>query len=90
MSYVVTRQIQWPEGIKMVEISKGGINYVNPDALSPIYDMEFEEINDPREAVDIAIEIKEAWKKRETKDKITIGVGCTGGFAMPFKPISIS
>ncbi len=42
MPYTVTRQLQWPEGTPVVEISAGGRDYTNPDALSPHYPGEFE------------------------------------------------
>ena len=41
--YTVTRQCQWPDGDNVVEVSVGGIDYCNPDALSPKYAGEFEE-----------------------------------------------
>ena len=37
MKLVVTRQLQWPEGKRVVEVSVGGIDYVNPDALVAKY-----------------------------------------------------
>ena len=50
-TYVVTRQIQWPEGKHVVEISAGGFDYTNPDALVAKYPGEFGEFCDPREAL---------------------------------------
>jgi len=35
--YTVTRQIQWPDGTPVVEVSEGDINYTNPDALKEKY-----------------------------------------------------
>jgi len=81
--YTVTRQRQWPEGANVVEVYEGGIDYCNPDALSAKYSGEFEEYKDPREAVEVAIQIVKYWRK-DLKEPIHIGVGRTGGYTMPF------
>lgn len=81
--YTITRQIQWPEGHKVVEISEGGIDYTNPDALVPRYPHEFETVSSPIEAVEFAIEICRAWRKDGDKDA-KIGIGATGGMTFPF------
>lgn len=86
--WTVTRQIQWPDGDHMVEISEGGLDYTNPDALAAQYPGEFEEFVDPRDALDAAIEIARAWRK-DTRKKISIGHGATGGMTMPFSPSTI-
>jgi len=36
--WTVTRQRQWPDGVDIVEVSAGGIDYTNPDALCAKYD----------------------------------------------------
>ncbi|MEA3427845.1 MAG: hypothetical protein U9Q84_01215 [Thermodesulfobacteriota bacterium] len=89
MSYIVTRQMQWPYGQLVVEISEGGWDYVNPDALSAKYPGEFEEYKDPREALKTAIKIVKAWKKDKPEAKIGIATGYTGGYTMPFEPQSL-
>lgn len=81
--YTITRQLQWPEGTAVVEISAGSRDYTNPDALVAKYPGEFEEFNDPIEAVDTAIEICKSWRNDGTK-KAKIGIGATGGMTMPF------
>ena len=83
--FTVTRQCQWPDGTNIVEVSEGGIDYCNPDALCAKYKGEFQEFADPREAVETAIEIVRAWRKDSTK-RISIGVGSTAGMTMPFSP----
>lgn len=85
MTYTVTRQHQWPDGAFVVEVSGGGIDYTNPDALCAKYPGEFEEFADPREAVETAIDICRAWR-RDGKRSAKIGVGSTGGYTMPFDP----
>ena len=84
-TYVVTRQIQWPEGKHVVEISAGGFDYTNPDALVAKYPGEFGEFCDPREALKVAFDIAECWQKDEPEKKIGIGAGYTGGYTMPFE-----
>ena len=83
--YTVTRQCQWPDGDNVVEVSTGGIDYCNPDALCAKYAGEFEEYKDPREAVEVAINIVKAWRK-DSKEHISIGVGSTLGMTLPFSP----
>jgi hypothetical protein len=81
--FTVTRQRQWPDGDCVVEVSTGGRDYTNPDALVEKYAGEFEEFADPREAVKTAIEIARQWR-RDSKHKVSIGVGSTLGMTMPF------
>lgn len=81
--YTITRQLQWPEGTAVVEISAGGLDYTNPDALVAKYPGEFEEFKNPIEAVETAIAICRSWRK-DGKKKASIGIGVTGGMTMPF------
>ena len=83
MPYTVTRQIQWPEGTPMVEVSAGGIDYTNPDALVVMYPGEFEAYDDPREVATTAIEICRAWC-RDGERRAKVSHGATGGMTMPF------
>ena len=83
MPYTVTRQIQWPEGTPVVEVSSGGIDYTNPDALGKKYQGEFETFDDPREAATTAIAICKAWRL-DSKKKAKVGHGATGGMTMSF------
>lgn len=82
--HTVTRQHQWPDGNFVVEISGGGIDYCNPDALCRKYPGEFEQFADPRDAVEAAIAIATAWKRDCPSRDISIGMGSTGGWTMPF------
>jgi len=81
--YTVTRQLQWPEGTAIVEISKGSLDYTNPDALAAKYPGEFTEFSDPVEAVETAIEICRSWRN-DGKRNASLGIGATGGMTMPF------
>ena len=85
MPWTVTRQLQWPEGTPAVEISSGGPDYTNPDALSPRYPGEFETYADPVEAVEVAITICRAWRK-DGQRKAMVAHGATGGMTLPFDP----
>lgn len=85
MPYVVTRQMQWPNGKLIVEVSEGDLDYTNPDALVQKYQGEFEEFDDPREAADIAIEIMKLWKENDPSEEIFLGYGCTCGMTIPFE-----
>ncbi|MDP2953439.1 MAG: hypothetical protein Q8O76_09010, partial [Chloroflexota bacterium] len=83
MPYTVTRQRQWPDGTPVVEVSAGGLDYTNPDALVAKYPGEFQTYDDPREAVNVAIAICEAWRK-DGEPEAQVGYGATGGMTMPF------
>jgi len=85
--WTVTRQCQWPEGNYVVEVSEGGLDYTNPDALVEEYEGEFQEFADPREAVKTAIRICEQWRK-DGQINASIGVGVTMGFSIPFEDCS--
>ena len=85
MPFTVTRQRQWPEGTPVVEISAGGLDYTNPDALVQRYAGEFETFDDPREAVAVAIAICKSWR-RDGERRARLAVGATGGMTMPFDP----
>lgn len=85
MTYIVTRQLQWPEGTPVVEISQGGINYVNPDALVGKYPYEFEEIESPMKAIEAGIAVCRAWRKDGVKEA-RVAIGFTHGMTMSFEP----
>lgn len=91
MKWVITRQAYWPDGRLMVEIAAGGLDYCNADALSARYTHlgEFKEFNDPREAVEAAIKIADAWRKTKPGKRVSIGHGHTGGFTMPFEGCTV-
>jgi hypothetical protein len=83
--FTVTRQIRWIDGLYIVEISQGGIEYTNPDALIPEYSGEYEEYVGMEAAVQAAIEIARLWKKDVNRNKkIYIAVGCTYGTSAQF------
>lgn len=77
--YCVSKQIQWPDGTLMIEVSAGGIDYVNPGLVGNIH-----EFLDPREAVEKAIELRAEWQAQSKDEPVSIGYGATGGFTMPF------
>ena len=83
--YTVTRQIQWPDGAKVVEVSAGGLDLANPDMLEPKYPQEGESFHSPVEAAMAAITICRAWRKDGHKDA-RVGYGATLGMTMPFSP----
>lgn len=86
MQFTVTRQRQWPEGKLVVEISKGGFDYVNPDMLVVQYPRlgEGETFTGMIPAVAAGIAIAKAWKEAKPKEDIGIAVGFTHGCTLPF------
>jgi len=90
--WFVSRQSYWgvePEDRYMVEIAYGGRDYANCDMLAPKYSGEGEEYNDPLEAVEAAISIREQWQKDSPELIINIAMGFTGGDTMPFSPSTV-
>ena len=87
--WTVTRQVYWDSGAHVVEIAGGGIDYCNPDALCAKYPGEFDEYNDPREAVEVAIDICRQWRKDGEKSAY-LTLGCTGGCTMYFDSITFA
>lgn len=85
--WVVTRQCYWPDGRNVVEIAFGGLDYANADALCSKYQGEFQEFSNPREAAETAIAICKAWRMDGQKNA-KVAVGSTGGYTMPFDPIT--
>jgi len=91
MKYVITRQLQWPTGELVVEVSTGGMDYTNPDALAPMYPNEMVELTF-KEVEQSAINIVEKWqtdinsgKTRFNGKTVKLGFGSTLGFTMPFQ-----
>jgi len=83
--WFVSRQSYWgEESPYAVEIAYGGLDYANPDMLCTKYHGEGEEYTDPREAATTAVEIAQAWRKDCPDKDITVRVGFTHGFTMPF------
>lgn len=89
MPYTVTWQRQCLEGAPVVEVSVGGSDYTNPDALVQKYRDEFETFADPREAVATAIQICRAWR-RDGERRAKVAHGATGGMTLPFDPCTFT
>jgi hypothetical protein len=87
--FTVTRQHRYYDGYKIVEVSQGGIDYANPDALVKKWQGEFEEFAGMTAAVEAAIGIAKAWQETTT-DQIFIGVGATHGMTMEFDALSLN
>ncbi len=88
--FFVSRQRYWgvdEEEGTVVEIAYGGSDYANPDMLTTAYGImgEGKEYHDPREAVEAAIRVCDAWRADgETNAKVAMGA--TGGNTIPFEP----
>lgn len=87
--FTVTRQHRWHDGYKIVEVSQGGIDYANPDALVKKWQGEFQEYTGMTAAVEAAIGIAKAWQETTT-DQIFIGVGATHGTTMDFDALTLN
>ncbi len=84
MVYTVSRQLQFPDGGLMVEISFGGSDYTNPDAFMPKYDGEGVEYDLATDAVAAAVDIRAKWAADAPDEIIEIGSGATCGMTCPF------
>lgn len=87
--FTVTRQKRWEDGLKVVEVNQGSLDYANSDMLVPAYVGEGESHVGLVAALEVAIEIAEDWQK-QTKDTIHIGVGNTHGMSIPFDEMELT
>jgi hypothetical protein len=85
--YAVTRQFYWVDGLPIVEVAVGGLEYANPNALTKKYEGEFEEFSDPREAVEVAIEICKKWRADGVR-QAKVAIGATHGMTLYFEPVT--
>jgi hypothetical protein len=65
MGYYVSRQHYWHDGTRAVEIVSGSSDNASADMLTPFYRAEGEDdtYDDPREAAQAAIRVRNAWVK---------------------------
>lgn len=83
MPYIVTRQLYYYSGERVVEVTAGGIDYAGPDALYGQYEGEWKEYTDPVHAVDAAIEIRRQWKADSGRRvRLTTRSKTAGAFGM--------
>lgn len=84
--WYVSRQNYWPDGDLVVEVAFGGGDYSNPDQLSVKYGKlgEGQEYSDPREAIKVAIVIRNTWNE-DNNIESEVRVGYTGGNTIPFE-----
>jgi len=81
--YAVTRQMQWPDGLRLVEIAIGGFGCAGPGMLGDV----LYEGPDPREAASVAIRERKAWEAEdpteEGEEPVAIGFGSALCYAQP-------
>lgn len=91
MKYFISRQHYWDTDNYIVEVAGGGLDFANPDMLVPLPEWrsrgDGKEFNDPRKAVEAAIEIRNLWRAAGCISA-EIGCGFTHGFTLSFEPIS--
>ena len=87
--FTVTRQRRWEDGLNIVEISQGGLDYSNPDALGRKYPEDFSEHVGMLAAVETGIELAKKWQK-DSKEKIFIAIGNTGGNTAHFEELTLN
>lgn len=83
MKFFVSRQLEWPDGNLLVEVAVGGLDYCNPGMLGVRWKElgEGQEFENPVEAAEAAIKIRNAWKAVEVEE-IEIAFGATGGMTL--------
>lgn len=79
-NYCVTKQLQWPDGDRVVEVSVGDYNYTNPDAIGHIEEFEF-----ATEAAQRAIKLQQEWQQDHLDEEVSVGHGYTMGCTAPFE-----
>lgn len=85
MLYTVTRQNSWGVDLPLaVEVSEGGLDYSNPDALSRKYPGEMQEYDSATKAVKAAIAIRKLWRQDEPEETIRLDCGdaCCGSLPL--------
>lgn len=75
--------------MNIVEVTQGGIDYTNPDALCQKYKGEFLTFQGMTKAVETAISIAKQWSS-DTSEDIYVAIGCTNGFTAVFEEQKIS
>lgn len=86
--WYISRQHYWCADEKdayVVEVAFGGSDFAHADQLVPAWPLlgEGQTFNDPRAAIECAINIVREWRKTERRVKIAIGA--TGGYTLPFE-----
>ena len=84
MKYTVTRQLQWPDGNQVVEVSVGSFDYCNPGVMVKRYPGEMEEFSLAEDAANAALNIQRLWQQDCPDQKIEVGYGYTAGMTIPF------
>lgn len=74
--YFVSRQHYYYQDIYVVEIAYPSIDSSGPDMLISKYQGEGEIFNNPVEALEVALDIREAWRKDNPEEDIYITFGC--------------
>lgn len=83
--FTVTRQSRWDDGVQIVEINQGSLDYANPDMLCSKYPDEGQTFTGMVPAVEAAISIAKAWQKDEPNEEIFIASGFTHGATVSFE-----
>lgn len=83
MSFTVTRQSRWVDGLQVVEINQGGLDYANADMLTPTFRNlgEGETFSGMKEAVEAGIAIANKWQET-AQNPIYIAIGNTHGMGL--------
>lgn len=83
--FTVTRQLRWPDGLHIVEISQGGLDWSGSDCLCRKYAGEQETFVGMVEAVETAIEVAKQWQTDKPNEEIFISCGNTHGMGLSFE-----
>jgi hypothetical protein len=82
--FFVSRQCYYYSHVSVVEVVSGGIDNSGADMLCAVYPGEGQEYDDPVEAVETAIEVCKAWRKKYRA--VHVAVGSTGGMGLELEP----
>jgi len=79
--FYVSRQVVWPDGNRVVEVVSPGMDHAGPDMLVDHFKSlgEGKEFADPREALEAALAVRDAWQAKSTaEDEDTVQVNFMG------------
>ncbi len=79
-NYCVTKQVQWPDGDMVVEVSIGDFNYCNPGAMGDIEKFEL-----ATDAAQRAIELQQEWQQEHPSEEVFVGHGYRMGRWLHFE-----
>lgn len=90
--FTVTRQKRYQDGLSVVEINQGNIDYANPGMLTSRYwrEGEGDTFIGMGEAIKHGLAVARRWEKDNPETKIYIAIGNTHGMSLPLDEMELN